>query len=150
VAEEDKAGENLNLNCGDLINISMYADIKSMIDEDIIVDIQMVDTRNNERENSPIHYVIILRRAGKAKMKPRLKMNKYGLSCKKTKMKTSVTKLFHVLIVSLARLKMNKYGLSCKKTKMKTSFTKLFHALIVSVADTRPACICYFSVLFLH
>lgn len=129
MAEEDKAGENLN--CDDLINISVCAEVTSVNDEDIIADFQMVDTRNSERENSPIQPVIILRRARiriqafhhwgrndvkihhylmarKEKMKPRLKMNKYGLCCKKTKMKTSVTKLFYVLIVSLAETETSK------------------------------------------
>lgn len=53
MAEEDKAGENLN--CDDLINIFVCVDITSMNDEDIIADFQMVDTGNSERENSPIH-----------------------------------------------------------------------------------------------
>lgn len=73
--------------------------------EDIIVDIQMINTRNSEKENSPIQPAIILRRVRmvkKVKMKPHPQMNKYGLCCKKTKMKISVTILFHVLIVSLA------------------------------------------------
>lgn len=109
---QKKTGENLN--CDDLINIYVCAYVTSMNDEDIMDEIQMVDTKNSQRENSPIQFVIILRRviqdfhhqgrnevkihhyllARKAKMKPQLKMNKYGFSSKKTKMKTYVTKFF--------------------------------------------------------
>lgn len=49
MAEEDKAGKNLN--CDDLTNISVCT---SMNDEDIIDDVQMVDTKYSEGGNFPI------------------------------------------------------------------------------------------------
>lgn len=85
--------------------------------EDIIAGVQMVDTGNSEKENCPIQPAIILKRARiriqvffhrgrnevkiqhylmekKVKMKSHPQMKRYGLSNKKTKMKTYVTKLF--------------------------------------------------------
>ena len=92
-------------------------EVASMNDEKTIADVQMVDTENSERKNSPIQPIIILRRVRirvqdfhhwgrnelqiyhylmerKVKMKPHLGMNKHGLASKKTKMKTYVTKFF--------------------------------------------------------
>lgn len=45
------------------VNIYVCAGVISMNDEDIIVGVQMVDTGNSDRENSPIQLVIILRMA---------------------------------------------------------------------------------------
>ena len=90
--------------------------------EDIIASVQMVDIRNNEKENSCIQPAIILKReririqvflhrgrnevkiqhylmAKKVKMKFHPQMNKHGLSSKKTKIKTSVTKLFSCFLL---------------------------------------------------
>ena len=84
--------------------------------EDIIADVQMIDTGNSEKEQSPIEPAIILRRmktrnqgflhrrrneakihhylmAKKVKMKPHPQMNKHGSHAKKTKMKTLKTLL---------------------------------------------------------
>ena len=85
--------------------------------EDIIVDVQMIDTKNGEKELSPIKPAIILRMmktriqvflhrgrneakihhylmAKKVKMKPHPRMNKYGLTSIKTKMKTLLPILY--------------------------------------------------------
>jgi len=80
-------------------------EVALMNDEDIIADVQMIDTINSEKENSPIQPAIILRRARiriqvflhrgrnevkiqhylmakKVNMKPHPQMKKYGL-CKR-------------------------------------------------------------------
>lgn len=85
--------------------------------EDVITDVQMIDTENSEQEQSPIEPAIILRRmrtrnqgflhrgsneaklhhylmAKKVKMKPHPRMNKYGLRSIKTKMKTLLPSFF--------------------------------------------------------
>ena len=110
VAEEDRAGENLK--CDNLINIYVCAD-------DNIAEIYMRDTRNGERKQFPIKPVITFKRARisvqafhhwgrneakihhylmekKVKMKPHPRMNKYGLTSIKTKMKTLLPS-FYVL-----------------------------------------------------
>ena len=81
--------------------------------EDVITDVQMIDTGNSEKEQSPIEPAIILRRMTtrnqgflhmrrneakihyylmekKVNMKPLPRMNKYGLRSIKTKMKSLV------------------------------------------------------------
>ena len=102
------------------------------INTDNFVEIHMRDTENNERKHSPIKSVITLRRtkisiqdfhhwgrnevqihhyltARKVKMKPHLRMNKYGVTSIKTKMKTFFTNFFMFFIVSLLRLDQQVY-----------------------------------------
>ena len=101
----------------------------------------MIDSRNSEKENSPIHPAIILRRMRTRiqfflhRGRNEVQMHHY-LTARKMKMKP--------------HLGMNKYGVTSIKTEMKTFVTKFFLFFIVSLAKTRPIGIYYGSVPFIH
>ena len=89
--------------------------------EDIIVDVQMIDTGNCEKENSPIHPAIILRRM-RTKIQVFLHRGR------------NEAKVHHYLMAK-----------KVKMTKMKTMLPSFFMSLtIISLAETRPTGICYF------
>lgn len=98
-----------------------HTEVAVMNGEEFIIGVQIVDTTNSEKENSPIKLAIILRRmrmihhylmARKVKMKSRLKINNHGFCNKKTKMKTLLPRCFMFLIVSLAETETNSHCMS--------------------------------------
>ena len=112
--------------------------------EDIIANVQMIDTGNSEKENSPIHPAIILRR-----MRTRIQVFLHR--------GRNEAKIHHYLMAKKVKMKphpqMNKHGSHAKKTKMKTLLPSFFYVFfffftIVSLAETRPVGVCYHMLLF--